>query len=159
VLSYIDVGREDGATLVCGGSRATGDGLDKGYFVHPTIFDRVTPDMRIAQEEVFGPVLSIIPFDSDDDALAIANHSIYGLAAGVWTASIGRALRMAHELEAGTVWTNTYRVSSPLSPFGGYKRSGFGRESGLLAIREFVQEKSVWIETTGADTPNPFVIR
>ncbi len=89
----------------------------------------------------------------------IANDSIYGLAAGVWTSSIGRALKMAHELEAGTVWTNTYRVSSPLSPFGGYKRSGFGRESGLLAIREFVQEKSVWIETSGADTPNPFVIR
>ena len=79
--------------------------------------------------------------------------------AGVWTSNIGRALKMAHELEAGTIWTNTYRVSSPLSPFGGYKRSGFGRESGLLAIREFVQEKSIWIETSGADTPNPFVIR
>jgi aldehyde dehydrogenase (NAD+) len=101
----------------------------------------------------------VIPFDSDEEAIAIANDSIYGLAAGVWTSNIGRALKMAHELEAGTVWTNTYRVSSPLSPFGGYKRSGFGRESGLLAIREFVQEKSVWIETTGADTPNPFVIR
>jgi aldehyde dehydrogenase (NAD+) len=81
------------------------------------------------------------------------------LAAGVWTADIGRCLKMANRLQAGTVWINTYRVSSPLSPFGGYKRSGFGRESGLLAIREFVQEKSVWIETSGADTPNPFIVR
>ena len=133
--------------------------LGDGWFVEPTVFTGVTPDMRIAQEEVFGPVLSVIPFDSDDEAIEIANGSIYGLASGVWTASINRALKMAHALEAGTVWINTYRVSSPLSPFGGYKRSGFGRESGLLAIREFVQEKSVWIEMTGADTPNPFIIR
>jgi aldehyde dehydrogenase (NAD+) len=159
VLGYIDLAKQQGAKCVLGGGPARRPELGDGWFVEPTVFTGVTPQMRIAQEEVFGPVLSIIPFDSDDEALAIANDSIYGLAAGVWTSSIGRALKMAHELEAGTVWTNTYRVSSPLSPFGGYKRSGFGRESGLLAIREFVQEKSVWIETTGADTPNPFVIR
>jgi aldehyde dehydrogenase (NAD+) len=123
------------------------------------VFTAVTPDMRIAQEEVFGPVLSVLPFETDEEALEIANGTIYGLAAGVWTADIGRCLKMANRLEAGTVWINTYRVSSPLSPFGGYKRSGFGRESGLLAIREFVQEKSVWIETSGADTPNPFIVR
>jgi aldehyde dehydrogenase (NAD+) len=98
-------------------------------------------------------------FETDDEAVEIANGSIYGLAAGVWTADIGRCLNMAQRLESGTVWINTYRVSSPLSPFGGYKRSGFGRESGLLAIREFVQEKSVWIQTSGADTPNPFIVR
>jgi aldehyde dehydrogenase (NAD+) len=159
VLGYIELAKQQGAKCVLGGGPARRPELGDGWFVEPTVFTGVTPQMRIAQEEVFGPVLSIIPFDSDDEALAIANDSIYGLAAGVWTSSIGRALKMAHELEAGTVWTNTYRVSSPLSPFGGYKRSGFGRESGLLAIREFVQEKSVWIETTGADTPNPFIVR
>jgi aldehyde dehydrogenase (NAD+) len=159
VLGLIEVAKKQGATCVLGGGAAKRQELGLGWFVEPTVFTHVTPEMRIAQEEVFGPVLSIMPFDSDEEALAIANGSIYGLAAGVWTSNIGRALKMAHELEAGTVWTNTYRVSSPLSPFGGYKRSGFGRESGLLAIREFVQEKSVWIETTGADTPNPFVIR
>jgi aldehyde dehydrogenase (NAD+) len=159
VLGYIDVAKQQGATCVLGGGPAKRPELGDGWFVEPTVFTNVTPDMRIAQEEVFGPVLSVIPFDSDDEAIAIANGSIYGLAAGVWTSNIGRALAMGRALEAGTVWINTYRVSSPLSPFGGYKRSGFGRESGLLAIREFVQEKSVWIETSGADVPNPFIIR
>ena len=159
VLSYIDVAKQQGAKCVLGGGPAQRPELGGGWFVEPTVFTGVKPDMRIAQEEVFGPVLSVIPFDSDDEALAIANGTIYGLAAGVWTADIARALKMAHALEAGTVWINTYRVSSPLSPFGGYKRSGFGRESGLLSIREFVQEKSVWIETSGADVPNPFIIR
>jgi aldehyde dehydrogenase (NAD+) len=98
-------------------------------------------------------------FDDDDDAVDIANGSVYGLAAGVWTADIARCLKVAARLESGTVWVNTYRVSSPLSPFGGYKRSGFGRESGLLAIREFVQEKSVLIDTSGAKVPNPFIVR
>jgi len=159
VLSYIDIAKQQGAQCVLGGGPSQRPELGGGWFVEPTVFTGVKPDMRIAQEEVFGPVLSVIPFDSDDEALAIANGTIYGLAAGVWTADIGRALKMAHTLEAGTVWINTYRVSSPLSPFGGYKRSGFGRESGLLSIREFVQEKSVWIETSGADVPNPFIIR
>jgi aldehyde dehydrogenase (NAD+) len=158
-LGYIDIAKEQGARCVLGGGAAKDPQLGDGWFVEPTVFTGVTPDMRIAQEEVFGPVLSIIPFDSDEEAIAIANSSIYGLASGVWTADIGRALKMAHALEAGTVWINTYRVSSPLSPFGGYKRSGFGRESGLLAIREYVQEKSVWIETSGSDTPNPFIVR
>jgi aldehyde dehydrogenase (NAD+) len=159
VLSYIEVAKQQGAKCVLGGKPAERPELGAGWFVEPTVFTGVRPDMRIAQEEVFGPVLSVIPFDSDDEALAVANGTVYGLAAGVWTADIARALKMSHALEAGTVWVNTYRVSSPLSPFGGYKRSGFGRESGLLSIREFVQEKSVWIETTGADVPNPFIIR
>jgi (Z)-2-((N-methylformamido)methylene)-5-hydroxybutyrolactone dehydrogenase len=159
VLGYIDIAKQQGARCVLGGGPASRPECGDGWFVEPTVFTGVTPDMRIAQEEVFGPVLSIMTFDDDEEAVEIANGSVYGLAAGVWTADIGRCLTMAQRLESGTVWINTYRVSSPLSPFGGYKRSGFGRESGLLAIREFVQEKSVWIETSGAKVPNPFIVR
>jgi aldehyde dehydrogenase (NAD+) len=159
VLSYIDIAKQQGARCVLGGGPASGPRCGDGWFVEPTVFIDVKPDMRIAQEEVFGPVLSVLTFDDDEEAIEIANGSVYGLAAGVWTADIGRCLKMAQRLEAGTVWINTYRVSSPLSPFGGYKRSGFGRESGLLAIREFVQEKSVWIDTSGARVPNPFIVR
>jgi aldehyde dehydrogenase (NAD+) len=114
--------------------------------------------MRIAQEEVFGPVLSIIPFDTEEDAIRIANGTVYGLAAGVWTTSIRRALMMSEKLEAGTVWVNTYRAVSYMSPFGGYKRSGIGRESGQEAIHEYLQTKSVWIDIAG-NAPNPFVMR
>ena len=114
--------------------------------------------MRIANEEVFGPVLSIIPFDTDDEAVEIANSTIYGLAAGVWTKSIKRALEMPDRLEAGMVWVNMYRAVSFMSPFGGYKRSGIGRESGMDAIHEYLQTKSVWIDVAG-NTANPFVMR
>ena len=114
--------------------------------------------MRIAQEEVFGPVLSIIPFDDEEEAIAIANDTLFGLAAGVWTQSIRRALTISERLEAGTVWVNTYRAVSYMSPFGGYKRSGLGRENGQSAIREYLQEKSVWIDVSG-NVPNPFVMR
>ena len=114
--------------------------------------------MRIAQEEVFGPVLSVIPFDTEEDAIRIGNDINFGLAAGVWTSDIGRALRMSDKLKVGTVWVNTYRADSFTSPFGGYKRSGIGRESGIDAIKEYLQTKSVWIaqETSVA---NPFVMR
>ena len=159
VLGYIDIAKQQGARCVLGGGPASRPECGEGWFVEPTVFTGVTRDMRIAQEEVFGPVLSVITFEDDEEALDIANGTQYGLAAGVWTGDIGRCLTMAQRLESGTVWINTYRVSSPLSPFGGYKRSGFGRESGLLAIREFVQEKSVWIETSGAKVPNPFIVR
>jgi len=107
---------------------------------------------------VFGPVLSVIPFDDEDEAVSIANDTIYGLAAGVWTMSMRRALSMSERLEAGTVWVNTYRAVSYMSPFGGYKRSGIGRENGMEAIREYLQTKSVWIDTAG-NAPNPFVMR
>ena len=114
--------------------------------------------MRIAQEEVFGPVLSIIRFKTDDEAIAIANDIAFGLAAGVWTQSIKRAIKVSNAIRAGTIWVNTYRAVSFMSPFGGYKKSGLGRENGIEGMREFLQTKSVWI-STAADVPNPFVMR
>jgi aldehyde dehydrogenase (NAD+) len=158
VLDYIGIARSEGATAVLGGERATRPECGTGWFVEPTIFTGVHNRMRIAQEEVFGPVLSVIPFDSDDEAVAIANDVMYGLAAGVWTTSMRRAIEMSERLQAGTVWVNTYRAVSYMSPFGGYKRSGIGRESGQEMIKEYMQVKSVWI-STAADVPNPFIIR
>jgi aldehyde dehydrogenase (NAD+) len=158
VLEYVDIAKAEGASCLLGGGPATRPECGTGWFVEPTIFADVTPAMRIAQEEVFGPVLSILPFDSDDEAVEIANGTLYGLAAGAWTQSIKRALTMSERLEAGTVWINTYRAVSYMSPFGGYKRSGLGRESGLSAIRQYLQEKSVWIDISG-EVANPFVMR
>ena len=158
VLEHIEIAKGEGANCVLGGAAAARPECGDGWFVEPTIFTGVDPKMRIAQEEVFGPVLSVIPFDTDDEAVEIANDTLFGLAAGVWTTSIKRALRMSERLEAGTVWVNTYRAVSYMSPFGGYKRSGLGRESGISAIRDYLQEKSVWIDTND-DVPNPFVMR
>jgi aldehyde dehydrogenase (NAD+) len=158
ILDYMEIAKDEGATAVLGGSKATRPECGEGWFVEPTIFTGVNNRMRIAQEEVFGPVLSVIAFADDEEAVAIGNDVVFGLAAGVWTQSMRRAFKMAERLQAGTVWVNTYRAVSYLSPFGGYKRSGFGRESGLFAIREYLQEKSVWIDTSG-ETPNPFVTR
>ncbi len=158
VLDYIRIAKDEGAECRLGGAPAMRPECGSGWFVEPTIFTGVRPDMRIAKEEVFGPVLSVIPFDDEDEAVHIANDTIYGLAAGVWTTSIRRALSMSERLEAGTVWVNTYRAVSYMSPFGGYKRSGIGRENGMEAIREYLQTKSVWIDTAG-NAPNPFVMR
>jgi aldehyde dehydrogenase (NAD+) len=158
VLDYIEIAKGEGAQCALGGGAAARAECGQGWFVEPTIFTGVKPSMRIAQEEVFGPVLSVIPFDDEDEAVAIANDTLYGLAAGVWTTSIKRALKMSERLEAGTVWINTYRAVSYMSPFGGFKRSGIGRESGLTAIREYLQEKSVWIDIND-EVPNPFVMR
>ncbi|MGA3943915.1 aldehyde dehydrogenase [Ralstonia nicotianae] len=155
VLSYIDIAQSEGAQLVCGGRAALESGR---WFVEPTVFRGVTPKMRIAQEEVFGPVLSILRFKDEDEAVAIANDSCYGLGAGVWTSDIGRAFRVPQRIEAGTVWVNTYRAVSFMSPFGGYKDSGLGRENGMAAIQSYLQTKSVWVNI-GAATGNPFTIR
>ncbi len=158
VLDYIEIAKSEGAVCVLGGGPYNGAGAKGKQFIQPTIFIGVSNDMRIAQEEVFGPILSVIPFDTEDEAVAIGNDIVYGLAAGVWTSDIGRALRMSERLKAGTVWVNTYRAVSFTSPFGGFKRSGEGRESGKDAIKEFLQVKSVWIaqQTTAA---NPFIMR
>jgi aldehyde dehydrogenase (NAD+) len=158
VLDYMRIAKDEGAVCRLGGGAATRPECGSGWFVEPTIFTGVRPEMRIANEEVFGPLLSVIPFDDEDDAIRIANNTIYGLAAGVWTSSMRRALTMSESLEAGTVWVNTYRATSYMSPFGGYKRSGIGRENGIEAIREYLQTKSVWIDIAG-NTPNPFIPR
>ncbi len=158
VLDYIEIAKKDGATLLLGGLPGRAPGCEKGWFVEPTIFGDVKNHMRIAQEEVFGPVLSIIKFKDEEDAVAIANDVRFGLAAAAWTKDIGRALRMSEKLKAGTVWINTYRAISYMAPFGGYKDSGLGRENGQDAIKEYLQVKSVWINS-GAVSGNPFVMR
>jgi (Z)-2-((N-methylformamido)methylene)-5-hydroxybutyrolactone dehydrogenase len=158
VLDYIRIARSEGAKLLLGGGPATRPECGRGWFVEPTVFGDVSSQMRIAQEEVFGPVLSVISFRDEDEAVTIANDVRFGLGAGVWTRDIARAIRMSERIQAGTVWVNTYRAVSFMAPFGGYKDSGLGRENGQGAIREYLQTKSVWINA-GAVTANPFVMR
>lgn len=158
ILDYIDIARGEGAKPVLGGGKAARPECGDGWFVEPTIFTGVRNSMRIAQEEVFGPVLAVIPFHDEEEAVAIGNDVVFGLAAGVWTQSMRRAVMMAERLQAGTVWVNTYRAVSYLSPFGGYKRSGLGRESGQEMIKDYLQVKSVWI-STATEVPNPFILR
>ena len=156
VLSYIEIGRGEGAKLALGG-RPRPD-LGSGWFVEPTIFTNVRNDMRIAQEEIFGPVLSVIPFEDENDAIRIANDIRFGLAGAVWTRDLRRAMLMTDRIRAGTVWVNNYRATSFTSPFGGFKDSGVGRESGIDATREYLETKCVWI-STDLDVPNPFIRR
>jgi len=158
VMDYLSIAKAEGAKCVLGGGAYTGEGAKGSQFVEPTIFTGVSNDMRIAQEEVFGPVLSVIPFDDEADAIAIGNDINFGLAAGVWTSDIGRAIRMSEKLRAGTVWVNTYRVVSYMTPFGGYKRSGLGRENGQQAIYAYLEQKSVWIATE-TSAANPFIMK
>ena len=154
-LSYVDIGRSEGAELVTGGARIERDGLARGFFIEPTVFAGVSADMRIAQEEIFGPVAAIIPFDGEDEAVAIANSTPYGLAAGLWSSDTGRAHRVAARIEAGMVWVNTYRYIRWSTPYGGVKASGWGRENGIEGLDPFLETKTTIVSTTGK-FPDPF---
>lgn len=158
ILGYIDIAKNEGAHCVLGGGPATAAEGGGKYFVKPTVFTGVNNKMRIAQEEVFGPVLSVIPFKTEEQAIEIANDVMYGLGSGVWTQNVRRATVMAKAIRAGTVWVNTYRAVSFTMPFGGYKASGLGRENGMGAIEEYLQTKSVWINN-GPGSGNPFIMK
>jgi phenylacetaldehyde dehydrogenase len=142
VMSYIEAGEKEGAQLLTGGNRVG----NRGYFIEPTVFTGVKDEMKIAREEIFGPVAAAIPFKDENDAVLQSNDTTYGLAAAVWTRDISRAHRVARALKAGTVWVNCYGVSDTGMPFGGYKQSGFGREGGRHVIDVFTQMKSVYVK-------------
>ncbi len=142
VMGYIDSGKQEGATLVCGGSRVG----DRGYFIQPTVFSDVRDDMKISQEEIFGPVMSIIPFKSLDEVIERANRTTYGLAAAVWSRDIGKAHAVANGVRAGTVWVNCYNVLDPRAPFGGFKQSGIGRELGEYGLQQYTEIKTVTVK-------------
>ena len=156
VEHYVDIGNEE-AKLAAGGKRP--EGLGDGWFFEPTVFTEVSNSMRLAREEIFGPVLAMGRFESDEEAIRIANDTPYGLAAGVWTQNLARAHKVAKGLDAGTVWINTYRALSPLSPFGGFKESGMGKENGTDAVLEYTRVKSVWVNLDTSPIGDPFVGR
>jgi aldehyde dehydrogenase (NAD+) len=157
VAGYVDLGRGEGARVLTGG-RPTDGGLG-GYFYEPTILVDVDNSMRVVREEIFGPVLAVMPFDTEEEVVRLANDTEYGLAAGVWTTNLARAHRMAARLDAGTVWVNTYRAMSPMSPRQGFKTSGVGVEHGTETIKEYTRLKSVWINTSEEPVADPFTMR
>jgi len=158
ISQFVERAIADGANVATGGRRRLDGSLKDGLFYEPTILVDVSPSMHVAQEEIFGPVLCVIPFEDEQEAIEIANSTNYGLAAGIWTSNVKRAHRVARSVRAGTVWVNMYRAASPTSPSGGFGKSGYGRENGIEAIREFTETKSVWIETSEAIN-DPFSVR
>lgn len=157
VASYVDLGRSEGATVLTGGTSSDG-GLG-GFFFEPTVLTDVTNDMRVVREEIFGPVAAVMRFTTEDEVVSLANDTDYGLAAGVWTTNLARAHRMANRLDAGTIWVNTYRAMSPMSPRQGFKSSGVGVEHGAETMKEYSRLKSVWINTDEGPIGDPFVMR
>jgi acyl-CoA reductase-like NAD-dependent aldehyde dehydrogenase len=147
ILSYVEIGRKEGATLLCGGTRPSDPALSKGFFVNPTVFGGVRNRMRIAQEEIFGPVVSVIRWNDYDAMIAEANDTPYGLASGLWTENLSLAVKTAKALQAGTVWINNYNNFYAGAPFGGYKKSGFGRECAFETLQYYTQTKSIFVST------------
>jgi len=157
VQHYVKLGVSEGATIYSGGDDANVD--LPGYFYQPTVLTDVNNDMNVVREEIFGPVAAVMPFDTEDEVVGLANDTEYGLAAGVWTQNLALAHRMSRRLEAGTIWVNTYRAMSPMSPRQGFKHSGVGIEHGLESINEYTKLKSVWINTSEAEVGDPFIMR
>jgi acyl-CoA reductase-like NAD-dependent aldehyde dehydrogenase len=158
ILSMVEKGLKEGAKLALGGHPVKDSDLENGYFIAPTIFTNVENDMSIAQEEIFGPVLSVIPFEDEGEAVKIANGTQFGLASGIWTSDVKRIHRLAREIQSGTVWVNTYRTTAIQAPFGGMKMSGHGRERGSHALLDYTQIKNVMINLSD-DERDPFSIQ
>jgi aldehyde dehydrogenase (NAD+) len=160
VRGYVEIGKgTDGATLALGGVQPAIAAQTGGFYFEPTVFLDARNDMRVCQEEIFGPVAMFMRFRDEEEAVRLANATQFGLAAGVWTRDLARAHRLAARLDAGTVWINTYRAMSPMSPLGGFKSSGVGKENGVDAVREYTRVKSVWVNTSDEPTADPFVLR
>jgi aldehyde dehydrogenase (NAD+) len=156
VERYVDIGREEGAEVAAGGERATVPGHQGGFYYRPTILAGVNNSMRVAQEEIFGPVLAVIPFEDDEEAVRLANESIYGLAGAVWSRNVPRAVQVAEHLRTGTVWINDYHMINPRYPFGGYKESGIGREHGTLGYNEYRETKHIHVDLAGGRDRHPW---
>ena len=148
ILAYVDIGRKEGAKVACGGERATGNGLDKGAFMKPTLLVDVKNNMRVAREEIFGPVAAVIKFKTEQEVIDMANDSEYGLGGAVWTKDINRAFHIAREIETGRMWVNNYNSLPAHAPFGGYKKSGIGRETHKVILKNYTQMKNIFISLT-----------